>query len=112
MQAGLNAQPELLATVRGTARGRTAELECKRCDLGGRVASVGRERECWPLGCEGDAADEEVSTVGESGTGVCETSKRVGRPGSVCNSRARGGQGGAIGGRGALQRPAERRDLA
>ena len=115
MRAGLDAQLELRAAVRRKAGGRTAEhvaeLGCKRGELGG-VASVGREREGWSLGGEGDAADKELSAVSERGTGVCETSKRVGSPGGVSSGGERGGQGGAASGRGPLRRPSESRDRA
>jgi hypothetical protein len=76
VRAGLNAQLELRATVGRKAGGRTAEhvaeLGCQCSELGG-IAGVGGERERWPLGGEGEAADEELSTVGKRGTGVCET---------------------------------------
>jgi hypothetical protein len=67
VRACLDAQLELLTTVRRKTLGRTAEhvaeLGCKRGELWG-VTCIGRERERGPLCGEGNAADEELSTVG------------------------------------------------
>jgi hypothetical protein len=75
-----------------------AVLGGERGEVGG-VAVVGRQAEGRTLCCEADAANEELSAVGERGAGVGEASKRVVRP---CG-RGRGGERGN-GGRAAGRR--------